>query len=216
MKKLILLSVLVVIAASAFAQPKFRLNLYGSYVFDDGFSEANDANTYFNGQLKGGFQWGGVFEFLTNEFSSVEILYLHKSSTAPVNFRAGITNPPKQENFDVGLNYILLAGNGLKSSSTGKVEGFGSLMAGVLISDVKAPSTGGSGSNTSFAWGGRLGATIWASSKIGIKLQAQILSSSRATGGDLYFSYYGPIVLSTYTTLWQFGLGGGLTFKLGK
>ncbi len=216
MKKIILLSVLIVFAASAFAQPKFRLNLYGSYVFDDGFSESNDANTYFNGQVKGGFQWGGGIEFVTNEYSSVEILYLHKSSTAPVDFRAGLTNPARHEDFDVGLNYIMLAGNGLKASSTGKVEGVGSLMAGVLISDVKAPSNGQSGSNTTFAWGGRLGATIWASSRIGIKLQAQILSSSKATGGDLYFSYYGPVVLSTYTTLWQFGLGGGLTFKLGK
>ena len=110
----------------------------------------------------------------------------------------------------------MLAGNGLKSGPTGKVEGVGSLMAGVLISDVKAPSNGQSGSNTTFAWGGRLGATIWASSRIGIKLQTQILSSSKATGGDLYFSYYGPVVLSTYTTLWQFSLGGGLAFKLGK
>ena len=55
MKKIILLSVLVVFAASAFAQPKFRLNLYGSYVFDDGFNESNDANTYFNGQSKAAF-----------------------------------------------------------------------------------------------------------------------------------------------------------------
>ena len=216
MKRIILISMLVIAVIHASAQPKFRLNLYGSYVFDDGFNVNNDANTYFNGTVKGGFQWGGGIEFLTNEFSSVELLYLHKGSTAPVDFRAGITNPPKHEDFDVNLNYILLAGNGFKESSSGKVEGFGSLMAGVLISDVKAPSNGGSGSNTNFAWGGRLGATIWASSRFGIKLQAQILASSAATGGDLYFSYYGPVVLSTYTTLWQFGLGGGLTFKLGK
>ena len=84
------------------------------------------------------------------------------------------------------------------------------------ISAVEAPSVGKSSSNTYFAWGGRLGTTIWTSSKLGIKLQAQILSASKATGGDYYWSWYGPVYLSTYSTLWQFSLGGGLAFKLGK
>ena len=88
MKKIILLSVLIVIAASTFAQPKFRLNLYSSYVFDDGFNESNDANTYFNGQVKGGYQWGGGIEFVTNEYSSVELMYI---TEAPL--RLSISGP---------------------------------------------------------------------------------------------------------------------------
>jgi len=216
MKKIIFISVLAVSTVLASAQGKIRLNAYGSYVFDDGFDVYNDANTYFNGTIKGGAQWGGGIEFVTNEFSSVELLYLNKSSNVPSNFKGGVGQPARTETFDLSHNYILLAGNGLKSSSSGKVEGYGSLMGGVLISDVKSPSTGQDGSNTTFAWGARLGANIWASEKFGIKLQAQILSSSRATGGDVFYGYWGPIYLNTYTTLWQFGLGGGLTFKLGK
>jgi hypothetical protein len=81
-------------------------------------------------------------------------------------------------------------------------------MGGVLIADVKSPSTGKSNSRTDFAWGGRLGVNIWASKKVGIKLQAQMLNASKATGGETYWSYWGPVYLNTYTTMWQFGLGG--------
>ena len=216
MKKIMLIPVLLFIVASASAQSKLRLNGYASYVFNDGFDEANDVNTYYSGKVKGGLQWGGGFEFFTNPYYSLELMYLNKSTTAPVDFRAGLTNPAKHEDFDVSLNYILLAGNRFKPMSNGKVEGFGGLMMGVVISDVKAPSTGESGSNTNFAWGGRIGANIWLSSRMGLRLSTQILASTKATGGDLYFSYYGPVVLEDYTTLWQYGLGGGLTFRLGK
>lgn len=216
MKKLFFISALLITAVFASAQSKVRLNLYGSYVFDDGFDVYGDANNYYSGKVKGGFQWGAGVEYQASDYGSVELLYLNKSSNVPTTFKAGLTSPVRNENFDLSLNYILLAGNFLRQSSSGKVEGYGGLMAGVLISDIKSPSTGNSSSNTNFAWGGRVGANIWASDRFGIKLQAQILSASKATGGDLYFSYWGPVVLSTYTTLWQFGLGGGLTFRLGK
>ena len=216
MKKIMLIPVLLFIVASASAQSKLRLNGYASYVFNDGFDEANDVNTYFRGKVNGGLQWGGGLEFFTNPYYSLELMYLNKSTTAPVDFRAGLTTQARHEDFDVSLNYILLAGNRFKPMSNGKVEGFGGLMMGVLISDVKSPSTGESGSNTNFAWGGRLGANIWLSDRIGLRLTTQILATTKATGGDLYFSYYGPIVLEDYTTLWQYGLGGGLTFRLGN
>lgn len=216
MKKIIFISVLAMMTVFVSAQSKVRINLYSSYVFDDGFDVYNDANNYYSGKVKGGLQWGGGIEYLTNPNYSVELLYLNKSTDAPATFKAGTGNPVRNENFKVNLNYILLGGNRLQQSSSGKIEGYGGLLAGIVISDLKSPSTGNSGNNTNFAWGARLGANIWASKKIGIKLQAQILSATKATGGDLYFSYWGPVVLDTYTTLWQFGLGGGLTFQLGK
>jgi len=215
MKKIIFILVLVISGVFASAQSKVRLNVYGSYVFDDGFNVQNDANNYYNGKVKGGAQWGGGIEYLPSDYGSVELLYLNKSSQVPANFKFGTGEPIRKETFNLVHNYILVAGNGLKKTS-GNVEGYGSLMAGILISNIESPSTGKSGSNTDFAWGGRLGVNIWASKKIGIKLQAQMLISSKATGGDTYWSYWGPVYLNTYSTLWQFGLGGGLTFKLGK
>ena len=216
MKKIIFIAVLATTTVFASAQSKIRLNVYGSYVFDDGFDVYNDVNTYYNGKVTGGLQWGGGIEFLTTEYSSLEVLYLNKSSDVPASFKFGAGQTPRTENFDLGLNYILLGINGLKKKISGSAEGYGGFLLGVLISDVNSPSTGMSSSRTNFAWGGRLGTNIWASEKIGIKLQAQILSTSKATGGDTYWSYWGPVYLNTYTTLWQFGLGGGLTFRLGK
>jgi len=216
MKKVIFISVFAMIAFIASAQSKVRLNAYGSYVFDDAFDVYNDVNTYYYGKIKGGLQWGAGIEFTPTDYGGVELLYLNKSSDVPSTFKGAAGQPERTENFDLTHNYILLAGNGYKATGSGKVEGFFSLMGGVLISDVKSPSTGKSGSETDFAWGGRLGVNIWASEKFGIKLMSTLLSASKATGGDVFYGYWGPVYLNTYSTLWQFGLGGGLTFKLGK
>src|SRR5688572_24208923 len=217
MKKIIFSSLLVIIAIASSAQSKIRLNAYGSYVFDDGFDVYNDVNTYYNGKIEAGLLWGGGIEYVANEYFSAELLYLHKSSDVPATFKFQAGDPIRNETFDLKHDYIMASFNGLKPSSSGKVEGYFGFMAGVLISNVSSPSNNGaSESNTDFAWGGKLGLNYWMGPKVGIKLQANLLSASKATGGDVYWGYWGPIYLDTYSTVWQFGLGGGLTFRLGK
>lgn len=216
MKKVMFSALLMTIAIVTFGQKGARLNFYTAYVFDDGFDVVNDANTYYNGTVKGGVQFGGGLEYLFNPQSSAEILYLHRSTTVPANFKFGSGTQTRSETFDLKHDYILLSGDGHFAKHGSKAEGYAGLMAGVLISHLEAPSLGKSSSNTNFAWGGRVGTNIWLGTKLGLKLQAQILSASRATGGDYYWSWYGPIYLTTYSTLWQFSLGGGLALKLGK
>jgi hypothetical protein len=215
MKKVLLLVFLSTAGIAAFSQ-EFRINLYGAYTFDDSYNEAIDANTYYNGKITGGIQWGGGIQYLPHPQYGVELLYFQRNSEAPTNFKTGNTQPAQKETFDIALHYIMLSGDGHKKSASGKVEGYGGFMLGMVISDAESPSTGGSASNSNFAWGARLGANIWASSKVGIKLQALLLSSARAAGGELYFGYWGPVVLSDYAVTYQFSLGGGLTFRLGK
>ena len=214
MKKIFLLLVLAGTMTTMMAQHA-RLNFYAAYTFDDGFDVVNDANTYYNGTIKGGVQFGGGLEYMFNKQSSAELLYLHRSTTVPANFKFGTGTQTRQETFDLKHDFIMLSGDG-HFGSGGKAEGYAGVMAGVLISHLEAPSLGKSSSNTNFAWGGRLGTNIWFSPKMGLKLQALILSASRATGGSYYWSWYGPIYLTEYSTVWQFSLGGGLTFKLGK
>jgi hypothetical protein len=216
MKKIIFITVLVLTGYIAMSQAKVRLNVYGAYVFDDSFDEVYDANTYFRGTIKGGFQWGGGIEIVPHPYTSVEIMYLRKSTDAPIDFKSGSGIIDRTENFEVTHDYIMLVGNGLMPTENPKIEPYAGLMGGIVITNVKSPSTGGSDSESNFAWGGRIGTNIWFSEKIGLKLQAQILAASRATGGDVYYGYWGPVAVSTYTTLWQFGLGGGLSFRLGK
>jgi hypothetical protein len=217
MKKIILFLLFAITTTSAFAQSSnVRLNLYSSYVFDDGFDVYNDANTYFNGTVKGGLQWGGSIEYLPHPAFSIELMYLNRSIDVPATFKFGLTEPTRNETFEMGLNYILVGFNRLQKSSSGKVEGYGGLLFGAVIADVKSPTTGKSGSNTDFTWGGKLGLNYWLSDKIGLKIQSQVLAAAKVTGGDYYWSYWGPVYLDEYSSMWQFGLGGGLTFRFGK
>jgi hypothetical protein len=215
MKKLLLLVLVVSVATLANAQ-HIRLNFYSNYVFDDGFGDYISSNNYYSGTIKGGYQIGGGIQYMAGEGYSTELLYLHKNTKAPSSFRFGNLAAEKHEDFDVRLQYIMLSGDRNVKPAGGKAEVYGGMMAGVLISKVEAPSTGNSGSNTNFAWGARLGSNIWASDKIGLKLQAMILSAVNATGGDVYYGYWGPVAVPDYSVLWQFSLGGGLVFRLGK
>ena len=215
MKKAFLFLLVAGVATTASAQ-HLRLNLYSSYVFDDGFSNYTGANSYYNGKLKGGLQLGGGIEYMADPTYGVELVYFYKNSDAPSNFKFGTLNTERNETFDVTQHFIMVAGNSHIHTGNQKVEGFGGLLVGMSITDVKAPSTGNKTSNTNFAWGGRLGVNLFLSDKVGIKLMSQILSATRASGGDLYYGYWGPVAVPDYSTLWQFGLGGGLTFRLGK
>jgi hypothetical protein len=68
-----------------------------------------------------------------------------------------------------------------------KVEPYGGFMLGMAIIDTKKPENDNSNSATKFAWGARLGTNIWASDRVGIKLQAQFISVPQGAGGTLYF-----------------------------
>ena len=69
---------------------------------------------------------------------------------------------------------------------------------------------------TKFAWGIRGGVNVWATEKVGIKLQAHLLSAVQSMGGGLTIGTGGVGVGATsYSSMYQFTLGGGLAFKLG-
>ncbi len=57
------------------------------------------------------------------------------------------------------------------------------------------------------------GVNIWASEKVGLKLQTNLMSMVQAVGGGLFFGTGGASVgVSTFSTLLQFSLGGGLVY----
>jgi hypothetical protein len=125
-------------------------------------------------------------------------------------------NYSEYTNFDLALNYILLGGNRHFGKPGGKLDGFGGLMAGMVVGSADNPDNGNSGSATKFAWGLKAGANIWLTDKIGIKLMGQMVSASQSMGGSFYFGTGGSGAgLSSYSTVFQWSLGGGLAFKLG-
>ena len=213
MNKKFLILIFMAATSTLYAQEK-RLNVYSTYVFDDKFDTYYSSTDYYTGKIIGGYQWGAGFEFKPNRNVGAELLYLHQDTQAPVQYyNIGAVN----RTLDIGVNYYLLGINRYMPTGNEKVEPYGGVLLGAVGYVNKNPAAGEPTSSTRFALGFRLGATIWASAKVGIKLQAQFLSSVQGVGGGFYFGTGGSGAgVSTYSTITQLGLGGGLVFKLGQ
>jgi hypothetical protein len=206
---------LVLIATTA-SYGQTRINLYGNYTFEDSFDSYYDPGRFYQGQTQGGFQYGIGIEREIRKGTYIELSYLRLDTNAPTQYNDG-SILPKSADFDVALNYIMLGANQTFTKPGSKVEGFGGFMAGVGIVNVDNPTNKRSDSATKFAWGIKGGATIWATKKVGVKLQAQLLSITQSVGGGLFFGTGGASAgLSSYSSVYQFSLGGGLVFELGK
>ena len=193
-----------------------RLNGYALYVFDDKFDSYYSPGDYYEGKFKGGLQWGVGIEYMPTPMNGIELVYLNQQTTAPTTYAYPGLSGIKTTNFDVGFNWAMLAFNRHMRKTGSKVEGFGGGMLGAAFINVDNPDNNTGNSATKFAWGLRLGANIWASEKIAIKLQGQLLSAVQGAGGGLYFGTGGAGAgVSTYSSMLQFGLGGGITFALG-
>ncbi|MGG7034319.1 MAG: hypothetical protein ACI7YS_03885 [Flavobacterium sp.] len=221
-KQMLLLTFFICI--STFAQgtsdfdfeKKVRVNLYAAYTFDDSFDSYYDYGNYYSGTIKGGLQYGGGLEFKVTPRNSVELLYLRQDTHAPTYYYGGGLFD-KSADFNMDMNYIMIGGLNSFQKPGSKVEGFGGFMLGVGIVNIENPTNHNSDSLTKFAWGLKAGATIWATEKVGLKLQGQLLSIAQSVGGGMYFGTGGAGAgVSTYSSIYQFTLGGGLVFELGK
>ena len=211
-----LLSILLVCFFITASSQTTRLNGYALYVFDDKFDSYYSPGDYYEGKFKGGLQWGVGIEYMPTPMNGIELLYLNQQTTAPTTYAAPGISGIKTTNFDVGLNWAMLAFNRHMMKPGSKVEGFGGGMLGAAFINVDNPDNNSSNSATKFAWGLRLGANIWASEKVAIKLQGQLMSAVQGAGGGLYFGTGGGGAgVTTYSSMLQFGLGGGITFALG-
>jgi hypothetical protein len=223
MKK-ILLALFILSAIGAGAQ-NLRLNAYASYAFDDRVDSYYSNTSYFEGKIKGGLIWGGGLEYLVHPQYGIELSYLTMSTTAPMTYYS--SQPPagvKNNTFDVNLNYLLIGGMRYQKLAQNKVEVYGGMQLGAAFIKATRPENSIVGEEsdnaTKFAWGLRGGANIFPggdAGKVGIKLQAGLLSAVQGAGGGLYFGTGGAGAgVSTYSSMLQFTLGGGLVFKFGK
>ncbi len=217
MKKLLIV-VLCLTGSYLFAQtssqsgPQVRLNGYTTYAFADNHVDSYYSETsYFEGAFEGGFQWGGGLEVLPAPGMGVEFLYLRLDSQAPIEYFDGTVQFTE---FDIAHNYLFLGFNKYVNINP-RVEPYGGLMLGMAIYDVSNPDNSNSGSSTKFAWGLRGGLNIWANERVGIKMQAALISAVQAVGGGVYFGTGGAGAgVSGFSTYYQFNLGGGLVFRL--
>ena len=190
-----------------------RLNVYGAYVFDDKVDNYYSNTSYFQGTIKGGLQWGLGAEFGLRDNYGLELLYIRQDTKVPSDYYDLIA---KNTEFDLSMNYVMLGGVKSMRKPGSKAEPYGGLMLGANFASVENPETKNTESFTKFAWGLRGGVNIWASERVGIKLQALLISSVQGAGGSLYVGTGGAGAgMSTYSSVLQFSLGGGLTFNLG-
>jgi len=196
--------------------PHLRVNGYTFYAFDDYVDSYYSNTEFFKGKIKGGFQWGGGLEYMMSPVQSVELSYLRLSTDSRITYWDKDLGRERTTDFDVATNYILLGSNRY-FQGTGKIEPYAGLHAGVAIFNIDNPDTGSSDNATKFAWGLKLGLNMWATDKVGLKIQTGLNSAVQAAGGSFYFGGGGSGAgISTYSSFYQFYIGGGLTFKMGE
>jgi hypothetical protein len=215
MKKIFFAFLIFLCSGLCLQAQNIRLNLYGNYVFDDHVDSYYSTTNYFNGTIQGGLLWGAGLEFRLQQHYGIELMYMRQDTHAPTEYWDQQEDEVRHSNLKLGINWIMLGG-ARSFRANEHVEPYGGLMLGMCIVDAENPDKNSSASTTKFGWGFRLGTNIWVNEAIGIKLQAQLLSATQAAGGGLYFGTGGAGAgVTTYSTMYQFVLGGGLTFKFG-
>lgn len=214
MKKITLVFVLALLAGSAFSQ-EVRLNTYAGYVFDDEVSTYYSSASYYEGKILGGLRWGAGLEYqLPGGTKAFELQYLRQDSSIPIEYiDPGFGGGLKNSEFDYTANWIML--NGTNYFPVSEVaEPFFGFGIGMAILDVANPDNGNSEGATKFAWALRGGSNFWFSEKVGIRIQASLMSAVQGAGGGIYFGTGGTGAgVSTYSTMYQFGFDGGLVFR---
>jgi opacity protein-like surface antigen len=217
MKIILIVLLFCTIQVNAQKQPEFRVNLYGSYVFDDRVDSYYSNTSYYDGTVKAGLLWGLGVEYMLIPTMGVELTYLREDTKAPTTYYDDnvVGNNIKTKDFDLGINYLLL-GTTKYFPWKPAVEPFFGIQLGVGFIKAGDPTTDEERNVTKFAWTIKTGTDIWASEKVGIKLQAGLTSLAQGAGGGIYFGTGGVSPgLSTYSSIYQFSLGGGVVFKLG-
>lgn len=209
MRKIVLaLAVIFVLSARSFAQTSVELIPTIGYTFAD----RNDFyNTY--ARIADGLSYGGSIKFNVNRTFGLEVLYSHMNTTTGLyNYSA---DQPAIQQTNLRFDYIMAGPVESFNIPNSTVRPFIGVLLGAAIMTPEANS--GYSQDTRFAVGFQLGTNIYVSPRVGIQLKAQLLSPVDAADGDVLFSNYGGgYGVNTYSSIYQFSLGGGLIIGLGK
>ena len=214
MKKITILIIMVLTFQLGFSQ-EVRLNTYAGYVFDDRVDSYFSSSSYYEGTINGGFQWGAGLEYRLPNGKGIELQYLRQDTQAPMVYQDGgiLGGQLQRTTFDLANNWIMLNGNNYFVVND-KVEPYFGAGIGVVISNVENPDNRNSQNFTKFAWALRGGSNFWLAEKVGLKVQASLMSAVQGAGGGIYFGTGGVGTgVSTYSTIFQFGFEGGLVFR---
>lgn len=204
MKKLILFSAvaIVTLGTAQKVEAQIRLDVFGGYTFQDQF----DINGYYNGytyqqgQIDAGAHFGAALEFLLDRNTAVELYGQYQPTNGSLQTSLREYGP-----YDVDMTYIMIGGMRYAPISP-MLSGYGGLSIGAAI-------LGGEANASKFAWGGKLGLMFNFTDQVGLKIGAQFLSPVQGTSGGFYYGTGGlGAGVNTYSSIYQFGLTGGLCY----
>jgi hypothetical protein len=193
---------------STFAQG-IRFNTYTGYVFDESF-DLSDPPNYYRGTIKGGLQWGAGVEYQANKRYGIELSYLRHDAQTPVRKNGSSL----KNDFDLGINYVLIGGNGyIKIAKF--IEPYLGGQMGMAIFNIRRADIDLKTTKAKFALGIKTGLNFHITPNIGIKLQAQLLSTIQSIDAGFYVGTGGAGTnLSPRSLIMQIGLTSGLVFIL--
>jgi hypothetical protein len=206
MKKLLLITSVVFCSVVLFAQRgTISLNLDAGYTFKD---QVNfDLG---HAVVEAGFQYGGGLEFFASDNKSFEIKYLRMDTHIPA-YAASSGLQVNINNDKSSVNYILFGGNTYFGQDPDAIaRPYGGLGLGLAVVNFDGTNT------TNFAWDAKLGVKIQSQKVVSLKLQAYMQSIVGTAGSDVWYGYWGPVVVADYVAIWQFGFSGILCFDFSR
>ena len=202
MKKTLLILFAILSVSIAKAQ-EVTLLTFESYTFADKLQwEWGDGKVY------DGFQWGAGLEFGLSEENAIELIYQNLATDIELT---DYTIGGQRRRGEATFNYIFIGGTRYMPVNE-TVSGFGTIDVGMVIA---SPKESQYDNVTKFTWAGRLGVRVKANDRLSMRVHAQITNPVQAFGGGLYFGTGGAGAgVSTYSTIWQFNLGGSVNIRL--
>ena len=211
MKRILSTLIAISLYGTSVAQ-EFRLNGFAGYLFDDQVDSYYSATQYFEGTIKGGFRWGVGAEYLLDPHYGIGIVYYRQDTELPMTY---YDQGVKNRDFDLGCSWLMASFT--RYMKKDNIEFYGGGELGAVFFNLDNSLSGKSESATKFAWGLNLGTNIFFSEKVGLKVQVDLHSASQAVGGGFYFGTGGAGTgVSSYSTIYQFGIGGGIVFRFPK
>lgn len=205
MKKLLILSFLIVISIMEVRAQGVEITPITGYTFPASYRISSGTARLGDGQ-----NWGGNLGFSLNEFMEIEVSYNYMAT------RATASSPLLNDRVDVRtqVHYAMIGANRLFPTSDAMT-----FFAGMKMGTGTLAFPDGEYRNiTKFSIGLQGGMKYFASERVGIRLQANLMMPVLAAGGSLWWSPGGgtAVGISTFSPIVQFGFTGGIILRLQK
>ncbi len=203
MKKIFLLSFMLVCSQLLVNAQRVEVTPFGGYVFPTRWNGGN-GSLYFNGNA----QYGGIVSIATSRVVDFNLIY----NRIDTKVNPDVYGYP-MDNFDISENFYMV-GVTKNFRVNEMVSPFASFnVGGVYL----APKNSNYYSYWYFALGIDGGVKVYFSKVVGIRLQAQLMMPVQYGGFSFYYgSGGGGSSVYINSTLINFGFTGGLIFRIGN